>query len=173
MLLTETAVPTAEELIRAHQDSVWRFLASLGCEANLADDLTQETFLKVLRGRFVYKGSRETIAWLLRVAKNCYIDAIRSRREVAGVELQEADARWLEFEGECDYEQRVQFLRDCMETLPGRSREAIKLRYELDLPREEMAARLGIAPAGVKTLLERIRQLLRECVQGKVDHDRA
>jgi RNA polymerase sigma-70 factor (ECF subfamily) len=172
MLLTETAAPTAEELIRAHQDSVWRFLVSLGCETNLADDLTQETFLKVLRG-FEYKGPRETTAWLLRVAKNCYIDAIRSRKESVGIELQEADTRWLEFDGQCDYEQRIQYLRDCMKSLPGRSREAVKLRYELDLPREEMAARLGIAPAGVKTLLERIRQSLRDCVQGKADDDRA
>jgi RNA polymerase sigma-70 factor, ECF subfamily len=173
MLVIEPAAPTTEELIRAHQDSVWRFLASLGCEPALADDLTQETFLTVLRGKFAFKGEHETIAWLLRVAKNLFIDTIRKRKESVSAELHEADTRWQEYENDCEYEQRVQHLRACIQSLPGRRREAVKLRDELDLPREEMAARLGIKPAGVKTMLERIREALRDCVQGKVDHDRA
>jgi RNA polymerase sigma-70 factor, ECF subfamily len=171
MPVTESTTPTAEQLIREHQDSVWRFLVSLGCDASLADDLTQEAFLAVLRGGFEYKGPRETIAWLLRVAKNQFIDVIRNRKETVA-DLGDAEARWQEFEGECEYGQRVAWLRECMNELTDRAREAVKLRYELNLPREEMASRLGIAAAGVKTMLERIRQRLRECVQGKVDNDR-
>ena len=172
MFVTESTTPTAEQLIRDHQDSVWRFLVSLGCEPNLADDLTQEAFLAVLRGKFEYKSPRETVAWLLRVAKNQFIDAIRARKETPA-DLAEAETRWAEFEGECDYEQRVAWLRECMNDLTDRAREAVKLRYEMNLPREEMASRLGMAAAGVKTMLERIRQRLRDCVQAKVDNDRA
>jgi len=170
---TEPKTPTNEELILAHQNSVWRFLVSIGCESSLADDLTQETFLQVLGGGFDYRGPREMAAWLLRVAKHKFLDSVRKRKLKLGVDLENAETCWQEFEAECAYAQRVQWLRECMDALTERSREAVKQRYELELPRDEMARRLGIAPAGVKTLLERIRQTLRECVQGKVDRDQA
>ncbi|MCA8916559.1 MAG: RNA polymerase sigma factor [Planctomycetes bacterium] len=172
-MTTEPKTPTNEELILAHQDSVWRFLVSIGCEPNLADDLTQETFLQVLGDGFEYRGPHETAGWLLRVAKHQFIDSVRKKKLKLGVDLEHAETRWQEFEAECAYAQRVQWLRECMDGLTERSREAVKQRYELELPREEMAKRLGIEPAGVKTLLERIRQTLRDCVQGKVDRDQA
>lgn len=173
LVTTEPTTPTTEELILAHQDSVWRFLVSIGCEPSLADDLTQETFLSVLRGEFEYRGPREMTAWLLRVAKNQFIDSVRKRKLKLGVNLENAETRWQEFEQECEYDRRVQWLQECIEGLTERAREAVKQRYELELPRDEMARRLGMAPAGVKTMLERIRQTLRDCVGAKVNHDRA
>lgn len=171
LVMTEPDAPSVEDIVRTHQDSVWRFLVSIGCEANLADDLTQEAFLAVLREGFEYRGPEETIAWLLRVAKHKFIDALRKRKTTPDVDLTNAEARWQEFDG--GYEQRVEWLRECMKALTERSREAIKQRYELNLGRDEMAKRLGLAPAGVKTLLERVRQTLRDCVQKKVNHDQA
>jgi RNA polymerase sigma-70 factor (ECF subfamily) len=173
MLVTEPAAPTTEEIIRAHQDGVWRFLVSIGCDAALADDITQDAFLAMLRGGFRYEGPRETTAWLLRVAKHQFIDHARRRKAVLGIDLANAETRWQAFEDDCAYEQRVQWLRECMENLPERAREAVRQRYELSLPREEMAKRLGVAPDGVKTLLARIRQKLRDCVQGKANDERA
>jgi RNA polymerase sigma-70 factor (ECF subfamily) len=170
MVVNEPA-PTHEELIRAHHDGVWRFLVSIGCEPALADDLTQETFLALLRGGFRYMGARETNAWLLRVAKHLFIDSVRKRRALA-LSIADAEQRWLDFEDECPFERRVQWLRECMHELPDRAREAVRQRYELNLPRDEMARRLEIAPAGVKTLLARIREKLRECVEAKLSDDR-
>lgn len=167
LVTTQPVTPTTEEIVRAHQDSVWRFLVSIGCEHALADDLTQETFLSVLRDEFEYRGAQETIAWLLRVAKHKFIDTLRKKQAVPDVDLTQAEACWQEFDA--DYEQRVQWLRECMEALTERSREAVRQRYELNLSRDEMARRLGMAPAGVKTLLERVRQTLRECVEKKSD----
>src|SRR5690606_11637689 len=156
MLVTESAAPTTEEIIRAHQDGVWRFLVSIGCEPALADDLTQEAFLAMLRGGFRYEGPRETTAWLLRVAKRQFSDHARRREAVLGIDLANAETRWQEFEDDCAYEQRVQWLRDCLGELGERAREAVRQRYELNLGRDEMAKRLGIAPDGVKTLLARV-----------------
>ena len=173
LLTTEPTTPTAEEIIRTHHDSVWRFLVSIGCEPTLADDLTQEAFLSVLGDGFEYRGSHLTAAWLLRVAKHLFIDHVRKRKAVLGVDLEHAETRWQEFEADCPHEKRVAWLRECMGELTDRAREALQQRYELNLPREEMARRLGMVPAGVKTMLERIRRRLRECVQGKVNHDDA
>jgi hypothetical protein len=58
--VTETAVPhTAAdplaELVRSHQQAVWRWLRSLGCPPAEADDLTAETFVVAHRKHFVLR----------------------------------------------------------------------------------------------------------------------
>lgn len=172
--IMDQATPTHAEIIQAHQRDVWRFLVALGCEANEADDLTQETFLAVLRGEFRYLGPRETAAWLRRVAKNLFVSGIRKRGRAAMVpNLDDADAHWGEFSEQADGDERVLLLRECMGDLTDRSREALRLRYELELDRAEMARRLDMKEAGVKTLLERLRDKLRECVMRRLgaSHD--
>lgn len=68
-----------EELMRAYQAQVWRFLRHLVADPALAEDLTQETFLRVHRrlGTFRYQSKFST--WLFQIARNAGIDALRSR----------------------------------------------------------------------------------------------
>lgn len=168
MLVDTQAQPTIEQIIHAHQRDVWRFLVALGCEGNEADDLTQETFVHVLQGRFSYIGERETAAWLRRTAKNLFISSIRKRRRAAlAPNLDDAEADWAAYQDALPEDDRLAWLRDCLQSLSERDREALQHRYELELSREEMAQRLGMEQTGVRTLLERIRQRLRECVERK------
>jgi DNA-directed RNA polymerase specialized sigma24 family protein len=62
----------------------------------------------------------------------------------------------------------VDALRDCVEQLESRSRMAVDLQYRVEAGREAIAAALGMKPDGVKTLLRRVRQVLRECVERKL-----
>ena len=133
----------------------------------------QEVFIEVLRGKFEYLGEPETSAWLRRAAKHRFISTVRRRRRAPVVRnLDDVDVEWAEFAGSLDGDLRVEFLRACIATLPDRSRRALELRYRLETSREDMAAALGMKEAGVKTLLERVRAVLRECVQRRMgDHD--
>jgi DNA-directed RNA polymerase specialized sigma24 family protein len=63
----------------------------------------------------------------------------------------------------------LEALRDCVAQLQGRPREAIDLHYRDGVGREAIAAKLEMKPDGVKSLLRRTRELLRECVQRKVN----
>jgi RNA polymerase sigma-70 factor (ECF subfamily) len=166
MLVAAQTRPTFEQIIHAHQRDVWRFLVALGCEANEADDLTQETFLQVLR-KFEYQGERETAAFLRLTAKNLFISTIRKRRRAALVpNLDDADVQW-EAYASTPEDDRIAMIRECMQTLAERARHALTQRYEQGLSREEMAKRLGMEPSSVRSLLERTRQRLRECVERK------
>ena len=60
-------------------------------------------------------------------------------------------------------------LRECVEQLEGRCRQAIDLHYRDGAGREAIAERLEMKPDGVKTLLRRTRQVLRECVERKLN----
>ncbi len=68
------------ELMRGLQAPVWRFLRHLVGDAALAEDLTQETFVRVYRklGSFRYRAKFST--WVFQIARNAGIDAIRSRQ---------------------------------------------------------------------------------------------
>ena len=62
-------------------------------------------------------------------------------------------------------------LRDCISNLEGRAQEVINLHYRDKAGRDAIATQLGMQPDGVKTLLRRIRQVLRECIERKVKAD--
>jgi len=68
-----------ERLVRQFQPHVWRFLRHLLNDAALAEDVTQETFLRLYQHlpRFGFRCKFST--WVLRVARNAGIDALRSR----------------------------------------------------------------------------------------------
>lgn len=167
-----TSRPSAEELIAAHQRDVWRFLMALGCRAEDADDLTQETFLNLLRADFTYEGPAQTAAWLRRAAKNLFISAIRRRKlALLAPNFDDADTDWNTFVQQAEGDERVQLLRECMQALEDRARRALELRYRLDASREAIGRELGIAESGVKSLLERLRERLKECVLRKLARD--
>ena len=68
-----------EEIVRAYQTPIWRFLTRYLGDAALAEDVTQETFLRVHRhlARFSFQSKFST--WLFSIARNAAVDAHRRR----------------------------------------------------------------------------------------------
>lgn len=71
--------PALAEFIRRTQDDVWRYVARLGDPA-WADDLTQETYLRVLSSLAGFEGRSEARTWLLAIARRVVVDRIRHER---------------------------------------------------------------------------------------------
>jgi RNA polymerase sigma-70 factor (ECF subfamily) len=93
----------------------------------------------------------------------------RQRREVGTVELEAADSVWAAAAGpDGSLTAYLDALRDCLGGLEGRMRQAIDLHYRDGASRESIATLLEMKPDGVKTLLRRVRQALRECIQRKL-----
>jgi RNA polymerase sigma-70 factor (ECF subfamily) len=171
MTLTLHTAPTIEQIVRTHQRDVWRFLMALGCDATEAEDLAQEAFVQALRN-FEYRSEHETAAWLRKAAKNLFITTVRKRKRAPVVRnLDDVDVEWATWSEGLAHDTRIEHLKRCLETLAERARAALDLRYRDNLGREEMAARLQMKEAGVKTLLERARAALRECVEKRTSHD--
>ncbi|MBL9077727.1 MAG: RNA polymerase sigma factor [Planctomycetes bacterium] len=151
-------------LVQQHQAEVWRYLRFLGASAELADDLTQEAFLQLLRAPFEERTPAATAAWLRTVARNAYVKAFR-RPPFELAELDEIEAVWTGFAGADAGQQALDRLRLCLERLDGRARDAVRLCYEERRSRREIGDRLGIGDDGVKSLLRRTRAVLRACVE--------
>jgi len=151
-------------LVRRHQDEVWRYLRYLGASTELADDLTQEAFLQLLRAPFEERSPEATAAWLRTVARHLFQRSFR-RPQFAPLDVETIEATWLRFAPSDGGEESLDSLRVCLASLDGRAREAIRLHYEERRSRGDIGERLGIGTDGVKSLLRRTRALLRDCVE--------
>jgi RNA polymerase sigma-70 factor (ECF subfamily) len=164
------------ELIDVHQAGVWRYLRYLGASPPEADDLTQETFLELARGRFEHRSAGETAAYLRTTARHALLQARRRlRRGPVVLDLAAAEGVWNALVAPVDTSDSndrwallIDAARRCVEGLEGRSRQAIELSYREQRTRDDCAAALGMTPDGVKTLLRRTREALRACIERRV-----
>jgi RNA polymerase sigma-70 factor (ECF subfamily) len=159
-------------LIETHQTGVWRYLRAMGCDAEAADDLTQETFLKVLQNPFDDYDRRATAAYLRKVAYHLLVTAKRRGGRVTAVEdieaFEQLDSRWNAWAGEDEGEALLEALTECLRQLTERARQALQLRFGEKATRARIAASLEITEHGAKNLMQRAKKQLRSCIEGKM-----
>jgi RNA polymerase sigma-70 factor, ECF subfamily len=156
-------------LMREHQAGLWRFLRALGAEPDLADDITQETFLAVYRKPFEQRSPGQTVAYLRIVAKNLFLKARRKAgKEVAIAELEHVESEWNELAGESDGAELAKALKECLKQLEDKPRQALDLQYKEGKQRLQIAEQLGMTDDGVKTLLRRTKARLKKCMELRV-----
>jgi RNA polymerase sigma-70 factor (ECF subfamily) len=158
-----------EALVRRHQAAIRGYLAYLGCPAGLLDDLVQDVFLSVLSSRFEDRGEARAAAFLRTVARHLLLKTLsRSRREPPVVDFVGAEAAWHEYEGGDEGETYLLALRECLGRSSRRTQEVLRLRYAAALSQNEIADRIGMGVAGVKSVLVRGRKALRECIERRL-----
>ncbi len=156
-------------LVREHQAGIWRYLRVLGCSAEEAADLTQETFLNVLQRPFVEHNIVATAAYLRKVAHNLWVSLRRrSGRVEAVADVEALDTQWSRWVGADNGDSAIDALRECLKRLSERARLALELRFRDRESRARIAARLQLSEHGAKNLLQRAKQQLRECIEGKL-----
>ncbi len=156
-------------LVRAQQAELWRYLRFLGCDAALAEDLTQETFLSLLKNPVALENVVSLPSYLRAIARNLFFHrAGRVAPAVPLAEIEEADAVWARTVKEKDSGPYLEALRACVDGLDGRSRRALDLQYRERMPMDDAAKALDLSREGLKTLLRRIRDRLKACVDGRL-----
>ncbi|MEZ5963562.1 MAG: sigma-70 family RNA polymerase sigma factor [Planctomycetota bacterium] len=165
------AVQLTDALVQRHGGAVRRHLRFLGAPPPVADDLTQETFLVLLRRPPRDLGEAALGAWLRATARNLFLAARRSPRPGLDLGDEDAlDAAWLRLEGDDDGAARTAALRACLETLTARERDLLALRYGDEAGRATIAVRLGLSVEGVKAMWRRVKARLRACVERRMGH---
>lgn len=156
-------------LVTRYQTGVWRYLRALGCDASLADDLTQDTFLEVMRRPFTQYNERATAAYLRRVAHNFFISRRRRDGRMTITEhAEELEAAWMRWAGFDNGDRAIDALNACFERLTDRAKLALRLRFAEDSSRQSIAENLGITEHGAKNLMQRAKTMLKECVEARL-----
>ncbi|SHH27074.1 RNA polymerase, sigma 29 subunit, SigE [Jatrophihabitans endophyticus] len=160
--------PTWDEVVREHADRVYRLAYRLAGNRADAEDLTQETFVRVFRSLAEYKpGTFE--GWLHRITTNLFLDMVRRRQRIrfdtlpedANDRLAGADPGPEHVYDEMHLDPEIQAALD---DLPPDFRVAVVLCDLEQLSYEEIAATLGIKVGTVRSRIHRGRVLLREAL---------
>lgn len=165
-LRADSVVRDITSLITLHQAMVWRYLRSLGAERDLADDLTQETFLEIIRRPLEQISDAATAGYLRRVAHNLLIS--RRRREgrmIVTENAQHMETAWSKWAGFDGGERALEALAECFSQLTQRAQAALKLRFDEHASRQAIADALGVGEHGAKNLMQRAKEKLKECVE--------
>jgi RNA polymerase sigma-70 factor (ECF subfamily) len=142
-------------LVRATQQQVWRLCAAL-VDAQDADDLTQETYLRALKSLAGYEGRAPFHLWLLGIARNTCADHLRRtvRRRRLALRLLSAPA-----ETAPDASGEVQ-VRDALAALDTDRRAAFVFTQLLGLSYDEAALACGVPVGTIRSRVARAREQL-------------
>ena len=156
--------PSAESLFERHHGAIFRFLSRQTGDPHLAEDLTQDVFVRVVRGLETFEPRERDRAWLFRIARRLILDRRRddSRRPtlVPEADLDPASRR-------TDPELRLR-LDEAMADVPEAEREAFLLREHGGLGYDEIAAVTGSTPDAVRNRIHRARCALREAMAAEL-----
>jgi RNA polymerase sigma-70 factor, ECF subfamily len=161
-------------VISRYQHRLYRYLLRLVRDPATADDLFQQTWLRVMERIGRYDARRNFESWLFSVAHNLAVDFWRGRR---GDSLDAADSSDLTGErlpaaGPDALERLLDFERGamlavCMDDLPAIHREVLTLRFEEDMKLEEIAEVACIPLSTVKSRLRRALEGLRAALEAR------
>ena len=170
----KTTMPSWDELVRQHADRVYRLAYRLSGNQQDAEDLTQETFIRVFRSVQNYQpGTFE--GWLHRITTNLFLDMVRRRTRIRMEALPEDYDRVPADEPNPEqiyHDARLgPDLQAALDSLPPEFRAAVVLCDIEGLSYEEIGATLGVKLGTVRSRIHRGRQSLRDYLAAHPDHD--
>lgn len=164
-----------DTLLARHQDKVFGYIRSLISDTDLANDVFQDTFVKVIMAirNGHYAESGQFSSWIMRIARNQVLDRFRSQRTPGRMtvsnEVLSADgsvARDLfndpslcerNIEDQMLIDQSHDDVRMMIDRLPEAQREVVIMRYYQDMSFKEIAQATGVS---INTSLGRMRYAL-------------
>jgi RNA polymerase sigma-70 factor (ECF subfamily) len=176
----ERALGGSEEayrhLLEQYQRPVFSVIVRMVRDYGLAEDLTQETFIKAFRALDSFDRKRKFSSWLFSIAHNTTIDHLRRKQvptvslEPAGDDSESSSLAFLAVATDPSPEQRVEHselaaaLEVALSGLRPEYSEVLVLRFQQGLAYEEISEVTGLALGTVKTHLYRARKALAEAL---------
>lgn len=165
------------ELVQRFQRPVYSVAFRMVRSAEDAEDITQETFVRVFRAIDRYDPARSFEAWLFTITTRLCIDLMRRRRvrpisltrqdpesgEESTVDIEDPGLRPDETTSHAEEERHAKGLID---SLPPHYRIVVMLRHQQDLSYEEIAEALNLPLGTVKARIHRARALLKDRIEG-------
>jgi RNA polymerase sigma-70 factor (ECF subfamily) len=160
----ETRLQAFETLVKAHYAQVKGWIRRWIDDPTVAEDITQETFLRAWTNCHSFRGESAFSSWLYTIARRetlRYLDQQRRLRVLPWPQPTEEGIIWEPAaEPTLDYERLYREMQAVVEELPPMQRAVYQAAWEEHRPYREVATRLGIRENTVKAHLYHIRQRL-------------
>ena len=161
-----------EALVREHADMLTVFLKSVLHNPSDVDDLFQETMVVAWRRLDDFDETRAFGPWLRGIAKRLVLAHHRKRVGQAcdPVALDRVDLRLSQLSARPGdtWEEKLQVLRTCVDSLPEHYRKVVELRYFHEQAVRQVSEILQLSGAAVKKRCQRARSLVLACIQRKL-----
>ena len=155
-----------EALIQKHKNKIYAFILSKIRNRDLAEDIFQDTFIKVInslqKGKYNEEG--KFLPWVMRIANNLVIDYFRKSKKMRTIApTDDFDIFDILQDGEKNIEDNLvnnqihKDLRKLIEHLPENQKEVLKMRYYAELSFKEISECTGVS---INTALGRMRYAL-------------
>ncbi len=156
-----------EELINRHKNRVFTYIVLIVKNHQLAEDIFQDTFIKVIRslktGKYTENG--KFVSWVLRIAHNLIIDHFRKEKLLSTTSNDDTEIDLFNSQKYSDeniedrlvYEQITEDVRNLIDLLPEDQRQVIIMRHYMGLSFKEISKQTDVS---INTALGRMRYAL-------------
>jgi len=149
----------ASLLFDRYHKRIYNFLLRLCFDRMLAEDLTQNVFLRMIKYRSSYRSGAKFQSWIYQVARNIFADHYQSIKNKGFVDVEKIGDM---AEEDHDMDEQERLLHRSMEKLSPEQRELLVLTRFQHLKYEEVAQIMGTTVANIKVKVHRAILKLRE-----------
>jgi len=153
LLNPKTQNEAFRKLVREYQRPLYAHIRNIVLNHDDADDVLQNTFVKVFQNLKNFKGESKLYSWMYRIATNEAINFINSRAKKSGVTNEELKERLVKnLEADVDYDgNEIQLkLQKAVATLPEKQQQVFKMKYFEEMKYEEISEILQTSVGGLK-----------------------
>jgi RNA polymerase sigma-70 factor (ECF subfamily) len=161
------------ELVDLYKDRIYHLAYRMLGNLHEAEDMVQETFMRVYTNLYRYDEAHKFSTWIYRIGTNVCIDRLRKRKAVYSLDAELGDSEGAdgyamlpgnEDTPETEYllSETQQHIREAIDKLPEKYKSVVILRYLHDLSLQEISEVLDMPITTIKTRVHRGREYLRK-----------
>ena len=155
-------------LYQEHAEQVYKFLLRICGDADLAEDLLQDTFVKAIEKVDTFDNRCKFTTWLCQIAKNTYFDSLRKKQKYATTALpdEELPGNGPTLEEQIVDSQTAQEIRAIIHRLPEPYKEVFLLRFYAELSFREIGQIFERSEVWGRVTYLRAREMILNMLEG-------
>jgi RNA polymerase sigma factor (sigma-70 family) len=154
-------------LMDKYQEPLYWLIRRMVNDHDDANDVTQNTFIKVFKGFQNYKGDSKLYTWLYRIASNEAITFIHQKTKKATVSIDDSPTAYgLSADDYFDGDKTQLLLKNAIAQLPDKQRVVFNMRYYDEMPYEEMSSVLDTSVGALKASFHHAVKKIEAFVKG-------
>lgn len=151
-----------ENVYKEYASQVYKYLFSLCHDADLSEEMTQETFFRAVKSIKNYDGSCKLYVWLCQIAKHVWYEELEKKNKRKNCELEEDISDESDLEKDAELKSKKMELFKSMQKLDNIQREVIYLRLTGEFSFKEIGEILGKSENWARVTFYRAKQKLRK-----------
>jgi RNA polymerase sigma-70 factor (ECF subfamily) len=167
------------ELVELYKDKIFHLAYRMLNNRHEAEDVVQDTFLRVYKNLERYDENQKFSTWIYRIGTNLCIDRLRKRKPTYSLDAEMNDQEGIDGYAMIPSEDRTpeteymlsetqQMIRQAIDSLPAKYKTVMVLRYMQELSLQEISDVLDMPVTTIKTRVHRGREFLRKKLERKL-----